>query len=71
MLPHHTVAHSVKALQWYGRVVQVSELLHDLAMQQQKHIMEISNIITKTNNQIGQVIVDSYNQRQKRARPGA
>jgi hypothetical protein len=63
---HHTVVQSVKLdPKWFSRVTQASQILLDIGMQQQKQIMEISHIITKTNNEISKTISDSYWARQK------
>jgi hypothetical protein len=63
---HQTVLQSVKIdPQWFSRVSQASQMLLDIGMKQQQTIMEISNIVTKTNNEISKSISDSYWNRQK------
>ncbi len=50
--------------QWYGRYMQVSQYLIQNQIQQIQHVGQISRIISQTNNQISDMIMDSYNQRQ-------
>jgi hypothetical protein len=51
--------------QWYARYMQVSQYLIQNQIQQIRHIGQISQIISRTSDQISDMIMDSYNQRQE------
>lgn len=51
--------------QWYARHTQVSQYLIQNQIQQIRHIGQISQIISRTSDQISDMIMDSYNQRQE------
>jgi hypothetical protein len=50
--------------QWYARYMQVSQYLIQNQIQQIRHIGQISQIVSQTSDQISDMIMDSYNQRQ-------
>jgi len=50
--------------QWYGRYMQVSQFMIQNQIQQIHHIGQISQIISRTSDQISDMIMDSYYQRQ-------
>lgn len=50
--------------QWYGRYLQVSQFLIQNQIQQIQHIGQLSRIISQTSDQISDMIMDSYYQRQ-------
>ena len=50
--------------QWYARYMQVSQHLIQNQIQQIRHIGQISQIVSRTSDQISDMIMDSYNQRQ-------
>jgi len=50
--------------QWYGRYLQVSQYLIQNQIQQIQHVGQLSRIISQTSNQISDMIMDSYYQRQ-------
>ena len=51
--------------QWYARYMQVSQYLIQNQIQQIRHIGQISQIVSRTSDQISDMIMDSYNQRQE------
>ncbi len=51
--------------QWYARYMQVSQYLIQNQIQQIRHIGQISQIVSQTSDQISDMIMDSYNQRQE------
>ena len=51
--------------QWYSRYVQVSQYLIQNQIQQIQHVGQISRIISQTSDQISDMIMDSYYQRQQ------
>jgi hypothetical protein len=51
--------------QWYGRYVQVSQYLIQNQIQQIRHIGQISQIVSRTSDQISDMMMDSYYQRQQ------
>lgn len=51
--------------QWYARYTQVSQYLIQNQIQQIRHIGQISQIISQTGDQISDMIMDSYHQRQE------
>lgn len=51
--------------QWYGRYVQVSQYMIQNQIQQIRHIGQISQIVSQTSDQISDMIMDSYHQRQQ------
>ena len=50
--------------QWYGRYMQVSQFMIQNQIQQIHHIGQISQIISRTSDQISDMIMDSYYQQQ-------
>ncbi len=60
-----TIAHSFKLNpQWYNKYSQLVNYLIQQQIQQINHIGQISRIVSQTNNEISDMIMDSYNQRQ-------
>ena len=51
--------------QWYNRYMQVSQYLIQNQIQQIQHVGQISRIISQTSDQISDMIMDSYYQRQQ------
>ncbi len=51
--------------QWYARTMQTSQYMIQNQIQQIHHIGQLSKIISQTSNQISDMIMDSYNQRQQ------
>jgi hypothetical protein len=51
--------------QWYARYTQTSQYLIQNQIQQIHHIGQLSRIISQTSNQISDMMMDSYNQRQQ------
>jgi len=51
--------------QWYARYMQISQYMIQNQMQQIQHIGQISQIISQTSDQISDMVMDSYNQRQQ------
>jgi hypothetical protein len=51
--------------QWYARYMQTSQYLIQNQIQQIHHVGQLSRIISQTSNQISDMMMDSYNQRQQ------
>lgn len=50
--------------QWYGRYMQVSQYLIQNQIQQIQHVGQLSRIISQTSNQISDMMMESWQQRQ-------
>lgn len=60
-----TIAHSFKLnLQWFNKYTQVIEYLAQRQIQQIQSIGQLSRIISQTSNEISDMMMHSYNQRQ-------
>jgi hypothetical protein len=63
---HNTMLFSTRLdLNWFNQEQQVSAMLQDMVNRQQQQIMEISQIIRRTNNEISKMVNDSYRKRQE------
>jgi hypothetical protein len=51
--------------QWYARYLQVSQYMIQNQIQQIHHVGQLSQIISRTSDEIGDMMMDAYNQRQQ------